>query len=224
MREGGAQAMRYPRNANRSGPRPEVSTGAAAKRESGGSNPREPKRLDGGRAAASLQGMSSHPLKTPTTVLWLSALVIAGALVVRFAPEWGHLSGLGAPGSTGTPADRGADPPVGSPATEPGERVFGTRVGFRSEALLEEHFRKHGREVGAGSASEYLRRAQALRDRAAGGSMLERVRADGVVTRFDRANGAFIAFGVDGVIRTFFRPNDGERYFERQAARPRGAP
>ena len=49
---------------------------------------------------------------------------------------------------------------------------------------------------------------------------LEAVRRDGVATRFDRDTGAFIAFNTDGTIRTFFKPNDGERYFRRQAERP----
>jgi pyocin large subunit-like protein len=40
-----------------------------------------------------------------------------------------------------------------------------------------------------------------------------------VITRFDRASGGFVAFDGDGVIRTFFAPNDGERYFRRQARR-----
>jgi pyocin large subunit-like protein len=49
----------------------------------------------------------------------------------------------------------------------------------------------------------------------------ELVRSDDVITRFDRAAGAFIAFDPDGTIRTFFRPNDGEAYFRRQARRRR---
>lgn len=92
-------------------------------------------------------------------------------------------------------------------------------VGFRTRALLVEHYRKHGREFGSLSLSGYLARAQALRDRPAGGDVLEIVRDDGVTTRFDRRSGAFIAFDTDGVIRTFFRPRDGERYFRRQALR-----
>ena len=52
-----------------------------------------------------------------------------------------------------------------------------------------------------------------------GGAVLEAVRRDGVVTRFDRKSGAFIAFNANGVIRTYFRPNDGERYFRRQLER-----
>jgi len=92
-------------------------------------------------------------------------------------------------------------------------------IGFRSHALLVEHYDKHGAEFGSPGIDEYLRRAQALRDTPAGGDVLEAIRDDGVVTRFDRATGAFIAFDVSGVIRTFFRPREGERYFRRQATR-----
>lgn len=90
-------------------------------------------------------------------------------------------------------------------------------VGFVSRQRLEEHFEKHGREFGAIDLQEYLRRAQELRDRAVGGEVLELVRDDGVVTRFDERSGAFVAFNRDKTIRTFFRPADGRRYFERQA-------
>lgn len=105
-----------------------------------------------------------------------------------------------------------------------GEAVAGVttprdEIGFRTIALLREHYRKHGREFGAISLREYLHRAQRLRDGHAGGRVLESVRADGVVTRFDRSSGAFLAFDRDGTIRTFFRPRQGEVYFRRQALR-----
>ncbi len=96
---------------------------------------------------------------------------------------------------------------------------YGANVGFRSRQRLTEHFEKHGAEFGNITIDEYLRRAQELRDARAGGDVLEIVRGDGVVSRFDRASGAFLAFDRDGTIRTFFRPNDGERYFKRQSRR-----
>lgn len=68
----------------------------------------------------------------------------------------------------------------------------------------------------------YLAAAQALRDAPAGGDVLELRRRDGVVTRFDRASGAFLAVNRDGTIRTFFKPNDGAAYFRRQASRTPG--
>ena len=97
-------------------------------------------------------------------------------------------------------------------------------VGFRSRERLLEHWRKHGREFGAASPEAYLELAQALRDAAVGGAVLEHVRGDGVVVRFDRRTGSFIAFEPGGVIRTFFKPGDGERYFARQALRGRRGP
>mgnify|MGYP003338980849 FL=1 len=95
-------------------------------------------------------------------------------------------------------------------------------VGFASARSLEEHYEKHGHEFGAVTRQQYLAMAQTLRDVAAGGPVLEVVRKDGVVTRFDRDSGAFIAVNPDRTIRTFFKPNDGERYFRRQAERDRG--
>jgi pyocin large subunit-like protein len=92
--------------------------------------------------------------------------------------------------------------------------------GFRSRKQFEEHFAKHGREFGNIPPEQYLHLAQALRDAPVGGPILEIAKPDGIVTRFDRRSGAFGAYNPDRTIRTFFKPNDGERYFRRQASRP----
>ena len=92
-------------------------------------------------------------------------------------------------------------------------------VGFVNDHRLEEHYEKHGGEFGRISRQDYLRQAQLLRDAKVGGPVLQTVRADGVTTKFDRQTGAFIAFNPNGTIRTFFKPNDGERYYRRQAER-----
>jgi hypothetical protein len=92
-------------------------------------------------------------------------------------------------------------------------------IGFSSRQKLVEHYRKHGSEFGSVTMDEYVRQAQELRDRRAGGNVLELTRSDGVICRFDRATGSFLAFNPDGVIRTYFRPNDGEAYFRRQSKR-----
>lgn len=92
-------------------------------------------------------------------------------------------------------------------------------VGFVNERRLEEHYEKHGAEFGRITRQDYLRQAQLLRDAQVGGPVLQTVRADGVTTKFDRQTGAFVAFNPNGTIRTFFKPNDGERYYRRQAER-----
>jgi pyocin large subunit-like protein len=92
-------------------------------------------------------------------------------------------------------------------------------IGFATRRKFLDHYEKHGAEFGLISQEEYLRQAQILRDSPAGGDILEAVRADGVITRFDRKTGAFLAFNPDLIIRTYFKPNDGERYFRRQSKR-----
>lgn len=97
--------------------------------------------------------------------------------------------------------------------------------GFASRQRLVEHYDKHGNEFPGLSMAAYLAAAQTLRDAAAGGDVLEVRRRDGVITRFDKGSGAFLATNRDGTIRTFFKPNDGEAYFRRQASRtPGGGP
>ena len=91
--------------------------------------------------------------------------------------------------------------------------------GFRSQAQLDEHYGKHGAEFGNISKQDYLRLAQQLRDEQAGGPILEARRSNGEFSRFDKRHGYFGAYNPDRTIRTFFIPNDGERYFRRQARR-----
>ena len=88
--------------------------------------------------------------------------------------------------------------------------------GFRSRQQFEEHFAKHGQEFGRISPHQYLELAQQLRDTPRGGDILEAVRADGVISKFDRRHGYFGAYNPDRTIRTFFIPNQGESYFRRQ--------
>jgi len=116
-----------------------------------------------------------------------------------------------APTVTAAPSTSPA-PAVNRPSTR-------TDAGFRSRQRLSEHFAKHGAEFGEISQDEYLRLAQTLRDAPVGGDVMELRRDDGTISRFNRKTGAFLAFDADGTIRTFFRPNDGESYFQRQARR-----
>lgn len=137
----------------------------------------------------------------------LGAAAIAAALVIgcRAAPP--------------APALSASAPAAPALVAAPAGPVSHPEIGFRSGDRLLEHYRKHGAEFGARSPAEYLREAQALRDRPPGGAVLELRRRDGVVTRFDRDTGAFLAFNPDLTIRTFFKPTDGVAYFQRQARR-----
>ena len=141
---------------------------------------------------------------------WRRLLTAALAAVAIFL-YWSHVS------------DRGAREVARSPAIAdqrtPDTRGWGAAVGFADQRRLDEHYEKHGAAFGRITRQDYLHQAQLLRDAKVGDPILETVRSDGVTTRFDRQTGAFIAFNANGVIRTFFKPNDGDRYFRRQAER-----
>lgn len=111
--------------------------------------------------------------------------------------------------------------PAKSDSELPGATLH-TEIGFASRQKFLDHYDKHGAEFGSISKEEYLHQAQVLRDRPAGGDILEVTRADGVITRFDRKTGAFLAFNSNLTIRTYFKPNDGENYFRRQSKRSTG--
>lgn len=112
-----------------------------------------------------------------------------------------------------------AEPVIASAPDAAQKTKVHTDIGFRTRRNLEEHYEKHGREFGSITQDAYLRQAQELRDQSVGGDILEATRNDGVITRFNRKTGAFLAFNKDLTIRTYFRPNDGERYFNRQLKR-----
>lgn len=95
--------------------------------------------------------------------------------------------------------------------------VLAAGPGFRSKRQFDDHFDKHGAEFGKITQEQYLKMAQDFRDAPVSAVVLEVKRADGVISRFHKKNGWFLAFNKDRTIRTFFIPNDGERYFRRQA-------
>lgn len=154
----------------------------------------------------------ARPLRPMLSRLWLIVIVLSVLGVMRVLPRGErHAHVLSTDSSAPTRV-------ASAPATRTAPRAASS-TGFRSPQRLREHFDKHGAEFNASNPGQYLAIAQALRDTAVGGDVLETVRPDGVVARFDRASGAFVAFDPDGVIRTCFKPNDGERYFERQSRR-----
>lgn len=87
---------------------------------------------------------------------------------------------------------------------------------FRSLQLWESHYQKHGDEFGFNSKEEYLRGANNL------------IRSDNpnLLTKYDKDDGdklfylestnEFLVLSVDGYIRTYFKPDNGIRYFNKQ--------
>ncbi len=113
-----------------------------------------------------------------------------------------------------------AEAPVESSRTSVSASItVNISIGFRSESSLREHYNKHHRQWGEITRAEYLFMAQELRDTPASKDVLVAYRPDGVVSKYDRRDNEFLAYNRNLTIRTFFRPNDGERYFHRQKNR-----
>jgi pyocin large subunit-like protein len=81
---------------------------------------------------------------------------------------------------------------------------------------LEQHFAKHGGEMGFATKEDYLRAAQALVSGAPG---VETWRRGGDTLFFRESTSEFAVLSERGVIRTYFKPSDGRRYWARQKGR-----
>ena len=132
----------------------------------------------------------------------IALLVPLATVVLALAACQGHDSRW-----TGNPAEplprSLADAPSASPCFAPGQ--------------LEHHFQKHGLAMGFANQADYLRAAQAL---VRGGPDVETLRRDGGDTLFYRAStDEFAVLSDRNVIRTYFKPDDGPAYWERQKDR-----
>ena len=85
---------------------------------------------------------------------------------------------------------------------------------FRSDSLREEHFEKHGIEMGFASAKEYEKAAAAVVADSRALHKLEKEDGDDVY--YIEETNEFVIVSTDGYIRTYFYPRDGIEYFERQ--------
>ena len=94
------------------------------------------------------------------------------------------------------------------------ENVGESSLTFRNDKLLEEHYEKHGIEMGFDSPEAYEEAAAAV---VANSNALYKTEAeDGDGVYYLEATNEFVIVSTDGYIRTYFNPNDGISYFNRQ--------
>ena len=85
---------------------------------------------------------------------------------------------------------------------------------FRNEKLLTEHYEKHGKEMGFDSPESY---EAAANDVINNPDSLHRIEEeDGDDVYYHEETNSFVVVSIDGYIRTFFYPDDGLEYFNRQ--------
>lgn len=85
---------------------------------------------------------------------------------------------------------------------------------FRNEDLLEQHFKKHGMEMGFESMEAYEAAASAVVYHP---DVLTKTEAeDGDYVYYVEETNEFVIISPDGYIRTYFNPSAGIEYFNRQ--------
>ncbi len=88
-----------------------------------------------------------------------------------------------------------------------------SEIEFRNSKSLEEHFKKHGIEMGYSSASEYQGRANEI---ISDDNVLKTQQDDLDMAYFLQSSGEFVVVSRDGFFRTFFIPEEGMKYFNKQ--------
>lgn len=85
---------------------------------------------------------------------------------------------------------------------------------FRNAKLLEQHYRKHGIDMGFTSAEEYEKAAAAVVNAP---DVLHKTEAeDGDDVYYIERTNEFVVVSTDGYLRTYFNPDRGKDYFDRQ--------
>lgn len=89
-----------------------------------------------------------------------------------------------------------------------------TSYKFRNKNLLDQHYEKHGREMGFASAEEYEKAAAAVPNHP---DVLHKIeKEDGDDVYYIEATNEFVIVSTDGYIRTYFNPDRGIDYYNKQ--------
>lgn len=113
--------------------------------------------------------------------------------------------------------------PVSSPAesnpestapvsSEPG--ILPTEYRFRNSNLLNQHYEKHGKEMGFASAQEYELAAAAVPNNPE--ALHKTEKEDGDDVYYVESTNEFVVISTDGYIRTYFNPDRGIDYYNKQ--------
>ena len=100
------------------------------------------------------------------------------------------------------------------PVSQAAESGAESGLSFRNENLLQEHYEKHGIDMGFSSAQEYEAAANAV---VANEEALHKLEAeDGDDVYYLEETNEFVIVSTDGYIRTYFCPDSGVDYYNRQ--------
>lgn len=89
-----------------------------------------------------------------------------------------------------------------------------TTYKFRNKNLLTQHYEKHGREMGFASAADYEKAASDVVNNPAALHKIEKEDGDDVY--YVESTNEFVVVSTDGYIRTYFLPDRGIDYYNKQ--------
>ena len=115
---------------------------------------------------------------------------------------------------TGCPGSKAPEPaqPEDDPVIE--ENTEYVEYTFRNSKLLKEHYQKHGIEMGFDSKEEYEKAASDVANNPDALHKLEKEDGDDVY--YLEETNEFVVVSTDGYIRTYFCPDSGKKYFDKQ--------
>ncbi len=108
-----------------------------------------------------------------------------------------------------TTADNSSD--NGSVSAPPADYVT---YKFRSKKLLDQHYDKHGKEMGFKSAADYEKAASDVVNNPEALHKIEKEDGDDIY--YVEATNEFVVVSTDGYLRTYFLPSAGKSYYDRQ--------
>lgn len=115
---------------------------------------------------------------------------------------------------SGTSAETVQETPEADAQPAQSSGVSTPQYKFRNSDLLNDHFEKHGKEMGFATAEDYQAAASAVVTSA---NALHKLEAeDGDDVYYIESTNDFVIVSTDGYIRTYFRPNSGVEYYNRQ--------
>lgn len=85
---------------------------------------------------------------------------------------------------------------------------------FRNKNLLNQHYEKHGKDMGFSSAEEYEKAASAVVNDPSALHKIEKEDGDDVY--YIESTNEFVIVSTDGYIRTYFNPDRGIDYYNKQ--------
>lgn len=85
---------------------------------------------------------------------------------------------------------------------------------FRNRDLLESHYEKHGKKMGFSSSKEYEMSASDVVNNPE--SLHKTEKEDGDDVYYKENTNEFVVVSTNGYIRTYFNPDSGKTYFDRQ--------